>query len=372
MRRAIAARGMEAATEPLLRIPLVLRSREPELQALLRRAQRLARTHQPLLLCGEAGCGKLALARAIHLTSRRCDAPFIALRTSQLGAGSPPPVVLPAQGSLYIDELAALPPSAQSTLLAAHDASGRAVRLLFATRHDPGTLLRLGGMAPALFARLAAFSLRLLELRRRPRDIVPLAEALAARLAVRRGIRARRFALSARRALQAHAWPGNLPELRSAVAHAFLLSLRDARCSRLPCIQRHHLPTSLVAATAGVVPQVLVLPLGLPLREVERAFIAATISACRGNRSAAAAQLSISRRSLYDRLRAAPLLHDAQEAQEEEDDDDEVLLEAAVPDLGQLHENAPDLEQPFLEQSPRVATFLEQSRRPQPALRRAG
>lgn len=369
MRRAMAARGMEAATEPLLRIPLVLRSREPELQALLRRAQRLARTHQPLLLCGEAGCGKLALARALHLTSRRCDAPFIALRTSQLGAGSQP-VALPAQGSLYIDELAALPPSVQSALLAAHEASGRAVRLLFATRHDPGTLLRLGGMAPALFARLAAFSLRLLELRRRPRDIVPLAEALAARLAVRRGVRARRFALSARRALQAHAWPGNLPELRSAVAHAFLLSLRDARCSRLPCIQRHHLPTSLVAATAGVVPQVLVLPLGLPLREVERAFIAATLSACRGNRSAAAAQLSISRRSLYDRLRAAPLLHDAQAAQEEDDDD--ALLEAAVPDLEQLHKNAPDLEQPFLEQSPRVATFLEQSRGPQPALRRAG
>ena len=204
-------------------------------------------------------------------------------------------------------------------------------------------------MASAIAARLSASTLRLLPLRERLFDVVPMAEALVRRLSVRRGSAARQLALSCKRALLCHEWPGNVPELRRAIAHAYLRSLREPVGRRPYRIQRCHLPAQLLRKASVLCAKHVVLPLGLSLKEVERTFIAATLVACGGNRSAAAEALLISRRSLYDRLRAGPKRYF------------EKGPDAIVHDLQQSAESASDLQQSILEQSSLEQSVLEQS-----------
>ena len=104
--------------------------------------------------------------------------------------------------------------------------------------------------------------------------------------------------------LMAHAWPGNVRELRNVVERAFIACEGDVLTPR-------YLPsTSPVAATTAWSgdPDALTVPIGLPLREVEKQFVLRTLSAENNNKTRAAERLAISTKTLHNMLQRWGLL----------------------------------------------------------------
>src|SRR5262249_54180842 len=222
----------------------------------------------PVLLVGETGTGKSVLARAIHRGGPRRHGPFVEVNCAAL-----PETLLEAEmfgfergaftdarqakaglfetadgGILFLDEIGFLPDSIQTKLLKAIEE--RTVRRLGATRSrsvdvwifgatsDPlDTAMRQGHFRPALYHRLAVFTVRLPSLRERGDDILLLADHFLRRACGDYQLPPKAFAEDARAVLRAHQWPGNGRELsnvieRSALlADAALVSARDLAMS---------------------------------------------------------------------------------------------------------------------------------------------
>jgi two-component system, NtrC family, response regulator AlgB len=178
---------------------------------LMKQAARAAASDAPILLRGESGSGKSALARWLWQQGPRKAAPFIAVKCATFAVGK----VQEAQGgTLFLDEIGDLAPDAQRALVAALDERPD-VRVIAATnRNDGGDLL----------ARLGVVTLVVPPLRERAEDILPLAHHYLARAAARQHRQAFEVSESAQRAITAYAWPGNLRELRNAVERAVILS----------------------------------------------------------------------------------------------------------------------------------------------------
>lgn len=262
-------------------------------------AERLALSDVPVLLAGAAGTGKELLARRIHAYSPRSLLPFQVVACAQaatqleavlFGRTQAPGVFeLADGGTVFLDDLAALPTSLHAAL----------VRLL-----DRGELQRPGAttvqhLTVRVIAAVAATSdvpaglgavfgdaLELPPLRARAGDITLLADAFLAR-----GTAPHHLTPEARALLLRHPWPGNVRELRhvleQAVARAFG---RQITADDLPESLRH-------AST----------PLGdapiQPLAAVEKAHILRVLEHCGGNKKAAAELLEIDRSTLYAKLK---------------------------------------------------------------------
>jgi NtrC-family two-component system response regulator AlgB len=220
-------------------------------------AWRVAPTPASVLLLGESGTGKSRLARAIHERSTRRAKPFIdvncpclqpQLLESELfghvrgaftGAVSDAPgkVAAAEGGTLLLNEVGELPLGVQAKLLRllqerCYERVGEArthradIRVLAATNRDLRQLVAEGAFREDLFYRLNVISIEMPPLRRRPEDIIPTAEYFLGELA-RPAARRRRLTLAARDVLLAHAWPGNLRELRNAIERAAILCDRE-------------------------------------------------------------------------------------------------------------------------------------------------
>src|SRR5215468_7778431 len=234
---------------------LEARMRSASMQALLRRAQQVARAQTPVLIRGEPGSGKERLARAIHAWSARADQPFVSLSCAGVpettlelelfghvegafaGAGRARPgrLVVANGGTLFLDEVSELPLPLQARLLrvlqdgefepVGSDRPVRVdVRVLAATHADLEAAVAAGRFREDLFYLLDVFPLELPPLREHREDVSPLAEALLAELARRTGKAARRLTPEALAKLEAHDWPGNVRELANVLERAQLLA----------------------------------------------------------------------------------------------------------------------------------------------------
>jgi two-component system, NtrC family, response regulator AtoC len=231
-------------------------------------AERLAGVDTSVLIQGETGVGKDAVARFIHGSSRRARGPFVRLSCAAL-----PPSLLESElfgsvrgaftgadrskvgyvesadgGTLFLDEIGELPLVAQVRLLNVLEhrevrrlgtTTTRAVdvRIVSATHRDLQSRVKQGTFRADLFYRLAGFTLSIPPLRERPGDIGPLAEQFVRDCAERDGRPAPKVDPSVLQALRAHPWPGNVRELRNTVEHAVVLAEADR-------ILTEHLPTS--------------------------------------------------------------------------------------------------------------------------------
>ena len=209
----------------------------------------------------------------------------------------------------YFADVADLPGAEQlrlARLLAAGDESGPArpdVHVIAATARDLGAAMAAGQFRADLYYRLGVFTLHVPPLRARLDDLPDLAAAFLREIAARLHLVGRGLTPGATRVLQAHDWPGNLRELRNVLERAAVLSDQD--------VVGESAVRAALAATAPPRPAAAAVAADDAaagrLDAAQRAHVRAVLHGARGNKTAAAATLGISRRALYrliDRLGA--------------------------------------------------------------------
>lgn len=294
------------------------------MQGALALARRAARSGSVVLLTGESGVGKGALARFIHERSVRRDAPFIQVNCAALPAqlveaelfgvqrgaytdardSRPGLFVEAAGGTLFLDEIGELSPESQPKLLHALESStvrpvGSAtevaidVRVIAATNTPIEEALSERRFRPDLYYRLNVIRIDIPPLRDRPEDIAPIANklmAMHARTVGRPGVRLTEAAL---RWARNQPWLGNVRELSNVLERAVTLSDEDAIALDQVCASALPRGIDRLASAAAH---------GVTLAEVEQAYIRAVLDTVGGNIAQAARILAIDRRTVYRKL----------------------------------------------------------------------
>jgi DNA-binding NtrC family response regulator len=290
---------------------------------------RAASTDATVLLRGETGVGKGLFARAIHVNSKRKDQPLVVLDCTTLPSALAESelfghergaftgadrrvrgkVELAQGGTILLDEIGDLPMAAQSKLLrfmqdrTFERVGGREtlvadVRVLAATHRDLGALVARGDFREDLYYRVRVVEISLPPLRERGREeILALARHFVEVYARRNAREGMRIPPSAEEALARHDWPGNVRELEHAIERAVVMAQGDVIDAELLGLVTTG--TAVPANADGGV----VLPLGLPLEEVERRYVEATLAAAKGNRTRAAQALGVGRNTLKRKTR---------------------------------------------------------------------
>ncbi|MBU1909015.1 MAG: sigma-54 dependent transcriptional regulator, partial [Verrucomicrobia bacterium] len=285
-----------------------------------------------VLVTGESGTGKELVARAIHQLSPRIHGPFIPLHCAALS-----PTLLESElfghekgaftgaverrrgrfeladgGSLFLDEVGEIPAGIQVKILRVLEerkferVGGQEtievdVRLIAATSRDLKKMVDEGAFREDLFYRLNVVSVHLPPLRARPEDIPLLVQHFLKELAEENGKTLEGLTPEAMGLLTAHPWPGNVRELRNVIESMVVLARGGTLTVRdVPVALREE------SRPRGG------LPAGpLSLDEAEKQLILRTLKACDDNRTRAAAQLGISRRTLHRKLKEYGLGPDA-------------------------------------------------------------
>jgi DNA-binding NtrC family response regulator len=287
-------------------------------------ATRAARTTSTVLLTGESGVGKGAVAELIHRESRRgrfvqvnCAALPGSLVEAELfgvrrGAFTdaredrPGLIVEADSGTLMLDEIGDLPAEAQAKLLQVLETRRvRPVgstsdvevdlRLLAATNRSLEADVRSGRFRSDLYHRIHVIRVAIPPLRERREDILPLVDALLPKICER--VRGTTLGVSAPalRWMLSYDWPGNVRELVHALERAVALAehdtivLDDIRTESVE-LEREHDSLSEAARR------------GATLAEVENAYIERVLARADGNKAYAARILGIDRRTLYRKL----------------------------------------------------------------------
>ena len=276
---------------------------------LRRRIERAGRLPAPVVLLGEPGSGKEIAAREIHRV--RAEGPFVALScggVSELWLDAelfgPTGLLgqLPADGTIFLDDVGDLPPTLQAKLMRAlgdeerTPERGPRPRVIAATPRDLERLVNEGGFRRDLYFWLNVVSIRLPPLRERTADIALLAARFLHVASVRFGTTARRLAPDALATLEGGAWPGNVRELRHAIEQA-------AAAADGEVIGVEHLPEGL----RGIAP---VAPAGTYRSAVERAaeaggrdYLVHVLRCAQGNVTRAAVEAGVERETLHRLLK---------------------------------------------------------------------
>ncbi|MDL1948480.1 AAA family ATPase, partial [Acidobacteria bacterium ACD] len=242
-------------------------------------AVKVAAAETTVLLTGESGTGKEVLARLLHGASGRAKGPFVALNCAALpdslleselfgyekgaftGAGTAKPgrIELAQGGVLFLDEVAETSPAVQAKLLRVLQerefqrlggtrTQKADIRVVAATNRDLRAATARGEFREDLFYRLAVFEIRIPPLRERVEDVEELANHFLAAIAEEHQQAAKPLEPEALSAIRSYAWPGNIRELRSAMAYAV------ASAGSRPSIARRDLPPPLDGGSAVTPP----------------------------------------------------------------------------------------------------------------------
>ena len=210
-----------------------------------------------VLVTGESGTGKTAIARALHDSSPRARGPFVELNCAAIPEGLFESELFGAEkgahstatrriegkvdaartGTLFLDEVGEMPLPVQSKLLTFlqsrryYRLGGAAsieadVRVVAATNADLEELVRGKRFREDLYYRLNVLEVRVPPLRERPEDIAPIAEAIVRALGKAHD-RPIPLSRAARMALGESAWPGNVRQLENVVQRGWAVALSE-------------------------------------------------------------------------------------------------------------------------------------------------
>ncbi len=233
----------------------------PRLRRTVELARKMARTDSSVLITGESGTGKELFAHAIHNSSPRAEAPFVAINCAAL-----PDTLLESElfgyeegaftgakkggkiglfelangGCIFLDEVEGMAPSTQLKLLrviqeremirvGGEQVIPIDVRIISASNEDLLSLIQAGKFRRDLYYRLGTLPLDLPPLRQRREDILPLMETFKSALGLDF-----RLTEEAKNCLLRYSWPGNIRELHNCVEYL--------GCQNLPVIEPDSLP----------------------------------------------------------------------------------------------------------------------------------
>jgi two-component system NtrC family response regulator len=279
--------------------------------------RKVAGSDAPVLILGESGTGKEMAARAIHQQSGRKDAAFVAINCSAI-----PETLLESElfghekgsftgahaqrkgrietaegGTLFLDEIGEIPLPLQVKLLrflqdqCLQRVGGREdiqinVRVIAATNADLKKAIAAGTFREDLFYRLAVVQIVMPPLRERENDILLLAQTFLQRFALQVRKTGLAFDRAAVLALNSHPWPGNVRELENSIRRAVIMA--DGKHVTMQDLE--FAPAS--KGKAGTLKEV---------REAaEREIIERVLRKHSGKISLAAAELGVSRPTLYE------------------------------------------------------------------------
>jgi two-component system, repressor protein LuxO len=341
----IAAAGIDPAGPDQGGNQLGFIGRSEPMRDIYRMVRSIGRSTATVFITGESGTGKEVCARAIHAVSTRAHAPFVPLNCAAIprdllesevfghlkgaftGALSDKPgaAAVANGGTLFLDEICEMDLSLQTKLLrflqtAMIQPVGAPrpvpvdVRIVCATNRDPEEEVRAGRFREDLFYRLHVVPIRMPALRDRPEDIMEIAEAALANDAREEGKTFTGFHPEAAEILRTRPWPGNVRQLLNVVRNIVVLHdgphvlpemlPRDVQRTgpspagpRLAAVPTVEPPASTDSLRDRVRPL-----LGLPLADVERELIEATIEHCDGSIPRAAKLLAVSPSTIYRKL----------------------------------------------------------------------
>jgi DNA-binding NtrC family response regulator len=289
---------------------------------------RVAALDTSLLLVGEPGSGREALARFTHEAGPRAAQRFTPLVASSIpeenpeaflfGAGADGNATLGVLdqargGTLFIQEIEDLSPRVQRLLLGVvetgtfHRAGGVAP-ITFNARiiatAQPGVEERAGGTAGLrrdLLAHLSSMLVRVPALREYSEDVPDLLRFYVERMVDSEKLPLRRFSVAAQNRLRNYPWPDNLRELRSLVRRMLVRGGPEE-------IRLEEIESELVASAPPDLPLVKQDLLALPLREAreqfERAYLQQQLLLCNGKVGQLAKRVGMERTHLYRKLRS--------------------------------------------------------------------
>ena len=325
-----------------------LAGEDPQMLRNVRSAYRIADSGVSVLIQGPTGSGKEAFAHAMHLVSRRAERPFVAVNCAAIpetlieselfgykpgaftGArkeGMRGKILQSAGGTLFLDEIGDMPLTLQTRLLRVLEeqeivplGSETAIKVdlhvIAASHRNLREMIANGTFREDLYYRLNGITLELPALR----DRADRERVIHHALAVETGNgRPAAIEMDALQRLLAYPWPGNVRELRNVIRTALAICeggvVRGIDLPReIREVESNTADVSAIAAlaagarTAAADPSA---PPANPLRAAERAALVRVIAECHGNMTRVAAQLGMSRNTLYRRMKrhSIPLAH---------------------------------------------------------------
>jgi DNA-binding NtrC family response regulator len=325
--------------------PTILVGTAAAMTAVHRLIGTVAPTESTVMILGETGTGKELVARTLHQQSKRADMPFVPVNCGALsenlveselfghrrgaftGADRDKKGLFEVAngGTLFLDEIGELSKSIQVKLLRFLESGElrrvgdtepfRAdVRVLCATNRELRTMVKNDGFREDLFFRINTFEIRVPPLRERRSDIPALAGHLLARAAALPAERAQGLITpEGIDALLEHDWPGNVRELRNVMEYAHIVANGQPI---VPDHLPHHMrapsdgpptlsltrPPESAATTAIAGPDLTRASQPRTLREIEMEHIFTVLEKHGGNKPAAAAELGIVLKTLYNKL----------------------------------------------------------------------
>ena len=299
--------------------------KSPVMRELITKVQQVAPSSANILIIGESGTGKEVFADTLHAISPRNNRPMVKVNCAAL-----PDTLLESElfgyekgaftgattrklgrfdladgGTLFLDEIGDMPKHLQVKLLRVlqegeFDRLGGIktvrvdARIIAASNKDLRLEVERGNFREDLFYRLNVITLRLPPLHERKADIPLLVSSFLKTYSEKNGKTIREISREALNALTAYDWPGNVRELENVIEQAVVLTKSET-------ITLADLPSSIQPGETQSHASVVV-PIGMPMEEVERLVIAETLKATGGDKLLTASLLGISSRTIYRKL----------------------------------------------------------------------
>lgn len=276
-----------------------------------------------VLVTGESGTGKELVADAIHSLSSRADGPLIKVNCASLS-----PTLLESElfghekgaftgavsqkkgrfeladgGTIFLDEIGEIDQSTQIKILrvlqercfervGGEETVSVDVRIVAATNRNLEQEIRNGNFREDLYYRLNVVHIEVPPLRERKEDIPLLISSFIDTFNQEDGRHVEGFTNSARKALLAYSWPGNIRELRNTVESCVVLA-------RGTMIDVDELPPHIASRDEN---ETVSINVGTTLEEAEKKIILSTVAHYKGNKTKAAEVLAIGRKTLHRKL----------------------------------------------------------------------
>ncbi|MBI2646063.1 MAG: sigma-54-dependent Fis family transcriptional regulator [Deltaproteobacteria bacterium] len=248
-------------------------------------AEKYKESALPLLILAEKGCGKEALARAVHLKSNR-QGPFLVYD----GIQSLEVLLKPKDSTLYFPEVSLVTPEKQKKLLECLQLAPTHTRIIISAQKS-------AEVEDSIYHRVRSMTLTILPLRERKEDILPLIDTFVREFSQNEK-NISRFSSSALTKFADYSWPGNISELKLEIKRILI----DNPGVKYFSIE--HLPEKIIGASLkelfSIIQNTESLPKAMEL--LERKMVLESLMKHHWNKSKVSRELGISRSGLIQKV----------------------------------------------------------------------